>query len=210
MQTSRGAVEESCYPCCYTESRPTTAEGGGPMPQKQAFPPLPTLAPARVPAAHVQEAFVKAAQAKLPEAPVAARPVAPHVQNALAWSAQAKSDQRTAGTWPAPKPANAKFAIQRARRGRGAAAGGGAAAAAAPAAGLDFAGMRAFLQKIKAAAPNGRGGRPDYSVDADARLTREHDELLGAGQHHRDRGLTLRQLKEDIEAKLLEHKEPTE
>jgi hypothetical protein len=74
------------------------------MPQKPSFPPHPQLAPARVPAAHVQAAAVRSAQAKMPAA-TALRPVAPHVQSALAQPAQAKATVGTAGPFRGRGPA---------------------------------------------------------------------------------------------------------
>jgi hypothetical protein len=65
------------------------------MPLKRLPPPPFPFAPARVPAAHVQAAIVKAAQAKIPATGMA-RPVAPHVQNALMQTGQANSYQGAA------------------------------------------------------------------------------------------------------------------
>ena len=53
------------------------------MPQKPSFPSPPPLAPARVPAAHVQAAVGRAAQAKMPERPLSAMRSIPAVPNSF-------------------------------------------------------------------------------------------------------------------------------
>jgi hypothetical protein len=155
-----------------------------------------------------------------PKAPAAVRPVAPHVQSALARITQAKLGQRknSVPERHAPEPVSAKSAIQLAaapkkkgggkgggKGGAGGGGGGGGGGDEKKSPGLDFDGMRKLLADIEEAAPSGKGGKSNYSVNAGATLTKRHDELLGAGQHHGDRGLTLKQLKDDIENKLSTH-----